>query len=220
MRPFWPTGDTHFMSYGLGWFLQDYRGKKVVWHGGSIDGMTACVAMLPEERLGVVTLVNLRRINWDQIHPGIMFRVFDAYLGGAARDWNAEIGKEVRAREEKAIAEQKNSQKRVEGTRPSLPLEQYAGSYGDCLTGGMTVSYQEGKLILSGPIFSGEMSHYHYDTFELSWKDRRAGETPRKAMVTFNLDARGKVESIKVGPVKGNRFKDEAAGKAFLDRCR
>src|SRR4029078_13052554 len=46
----------HFLNYGMGWFLSDYRGKKVVEHGGAIDGMRAGVAMIPEEKLGVVIL--------------------------------------------------------------------------------------------------------------------------------------------------------------------
>src|SRR5262249_52053109 len=45
--------ETHFMAYGLGWMLQDYRGKKLVQHGGNIDGMSALVAMIPEEKLGL-----------------------------------------------------------------------------------------------------------------------------------------------------------------------
>jgi len=47
------------MSYGLGWFLQDWKGKKVVQHGGNIDGFNSMVAMLPEEKLGFVMLTNV-----------------------------------------------------------------------------------------------------------------------------------------------------------------
>ena len=36
----------------MGWFLRDYRGRKLVEHGGAIDGMRALVAMMPEEKLG------------------------------------------------------------------------------------------------------------------------------------------------------------------------
>src|SRR5688572_32515056 len=40
----------HLLAYGLGWFLSDYEGRLVVQHGGNIDGMSALVAMLPEDR--------------------------------------------------------------------------------------------------------------------------------------------------------------------------
>src|SRR6185503_12329451 len=46
----------HLMAYGLGWFLSDYEGKYMVQHGGNIYGMTALVAMLPEDKFGIVIL--------------------------------------------------------------------------------------------------------------------------------------------------------------------
>lgn len=47
------------MSYGLGWFLQDWNGMKVVQHGGNIDGFNSMVAMIPEKKLGFVMLTNV-----------------------------------------------------------------------------------------------------------------------------------------------------------------
>ena len=46
-------------SYGLGWFLQDWNGLKVVQHGGNIDGFNSMVAMIPEKKLGFVMLTNV-----------------------------------------------------------------------------------------------------------------------------------------------------------------
>lgn len=46
-------------SYGLGWFLRDWNGLKVVEHGGNIDGFNAQVAMIPEKKLGFVMLTNV-----------------------------------------------------------------------------------------------------------------------------------------------------------------
>jgi len=46
-------------SYGLGWFLQDWKGAKVIQHGGNIDGFNSMVAMLPEKKLGFVMLTNV-----------------------------------------------------------------------------------------------------------------------------------------------------------------
>ena len=42
-----------FSEYGLGWFLRDYRGRKVVAHTGGLAGMTSQVMLVPGERLGV-----------------------------------------------------------------------------------------------------------------------------------------------------------------------
>jgi CubicO group peptidase (beta-lactamase class C family) len=46
-------------AYGLGWFLQDWKGLKVVHHGGNIDGFNSLVAMIPEKKLGFVMLTNV-----------------------------------------------------------------------------------------------------------------------------------------------------------------
>jgi CubicO group peptidase (beta-lactamase class C family) len=46
-------------DYGLGWFLQDWKGHKVVQHGGNIDGFNSLVAMVPEKKLGFVMLTNV-----------------------------------------------------------------------------------------------------------------------------------------------------------------
>ncbi len=47
------------ISYGLGWFLRDWNGMKVVEHGGNIDGFNALVAMIPEKNIGFVMLTNV-----------------------------------------------------------------------------------------------------------------------------------------------------------------
>jgi CubicO group peptidase (beta-lactamase class C family) len=47
------------VSYGLGWFLRDWHGHKVVEHGGNIDGFNAQVALMPDQRLGFVLLTNV-----------------------------------------------------------------------------------------------------------------------------------------------------------------
>ena len=62
----------NFTAYGLGWFMQDYRGRKVAMHTGSIDGMSALLAMVPEERLGMVVYLNL---DHAELRHALMYRV-------------------------------------------------------------------------------------------------------------------------------------------------
>ncbi len=45
--------------YGLGWFIRDWRGRRIVEHGGNLPGFSAEVAMIPEEKLGLVLLTNV-----------------------------------------------------------------------------------------------------------------------------------------------------------------
>ena len=47
------------VSYGLGWFLRDWNGHKIVEHGGNIDGFNSQVALMPDQKLGFVLLTNV-----------------------------------------------------------------------------------------------------------------------------------------------------------------
>jgi CubicO group peptidase (beta-lactamase class C family) len=66
------------LDYGLGWMLQDWKGKRVVEHGGNIDGFAAEVALLPEERIGYVLLANVSATPLQQMSVNL---VFEALLG-------------------------------------------------------------------------------------------------------------------------------------------
>ena len=185
--------EAHFLSYGMGWFLSDYRGRKLVEHGGAIDGMRAEVAMMPEEKLGMVILTNRH----GSVLPHVLiYRIFDAYLGGRQRDWSADMLKTFKALEEQAkAAEKKAEAERVKGTSPSLPLEKYAGNYQSEMYGEAKVAFENGKLVTQfGPNFIGDLEHWNYDTFQVTWRDRMEG----KGFVTFRLNTQGKVDGISI----------------------
>jgi CubicO group peptidase (beta-lactamase class C family) len=78
----------HWTSYGLGWFQQDYDGRALDFHTGSIDGMVAICGLVRDEQLGVVVLANL---DHAELRHAIMLRVLDAFGRGARRDWSAEL---------------------------------------------------------------------------------------------------------------------------------
>lgn len=65
-------------NYGLGWFLQEWNGLKVVQHGGNIDGFNALVAMIPEKRLGFVMLTN---VSGSSLGSELMPIVWENILG-------------------------------------------------------------------------------------------------------------------------------------------
>jgi CubicO group peptidase (beta-lactamase class C family) len=47
------------VGYGYGWMLREWRGHKVMEHGGNIDGFNAQVALMPDQKLGMVLLTNI-----------------------------------------------------------------------------------------------------------------------------------------------------------------
>jgi CubicO group peptidase (beta-lactamase class C family) len=68
------------IGYGLGWMLREWNGKRIVEHGGNIDGFAASVALLPEEELGMVLLTN---VGITPLQGTAMNLVFDALLTDA-----------------------------------------------------------------------------------------------------------------------------------------
>lgn len=199
MRP-----STHFLSYGFGWALYDYFGKKVVSHDGALHGMRARVALVPEEKLGLVILMNSTR---STLHNALMFRVVDAYLGVPERDWSAEYLKLLKEAIEKNKAEEKKrGDERVKNTNPSLPLENYVGTYTSQMYGEAKIAPESGKLVMQfGPEYLGDLSHWHYDTFEAVWKRREWG----KDTMVFSLNEKGKVGSLRWEGLGEFKKKDE-----------
>jgi CubicO group peptidase (beta-lactamase class C family) len=177
----------HFLTYGMGWFLHDYRGRKVVEHGGNIDGMHALVGMMPEEEVGVAILTNLQP---NALTYALMYRVFDAYLGGPATDWSARMKEEQdRALESGADEQRRAEESRVAGTEPSLALHAYAGTYRHAMYGNVEVAEEGGRLVVRRGVRTGPAEHWHYDTFRVRWEDEGGGT----ALITFHLDARARV---------------------------
>jgi CubicO group peptidase (beta-lactamase class C family) len=88
------------VNYGLGWFLREWHGHKVVEHGGNIDGFNALVAMMPDQKLGFVMLTN---ISGSPLGPYAMETIWLNLVGKpetnvaksneAAGDPSGEVGK-------------------------------------------------------------------------------------------------------------------------------
>jgi CubicO group peptidase (beta-lactamase class C family) len=51
------------MHYGLGWFIDTYKGQPMIQHGGNTLGFTSDLAFLPGSDLGIVVLTNARASN-------------------------------------------------------------------------------------------------------------------------------------------------------------
>lgn len=198
----------HFTAYGLGWFMQDYRGRKIVMHTGSIDGMSALLALVPEERLGMVVYLNL---DHAELRHALMYRVIDAYLGAPPRDWSSEVRALFEPFERQAREAQREAEsKRVAGTRPSLPLEAYAGTFADpdSLFPRFSVRMDGDRLVATmGADRSGEVEHWHYDVFRVRWADLPLGED----FLVYTIDHEGKAQWLRAGGRALNRVPEPAS---------
>jgi CubicO group peptidase (beta-lactamase class C family) len=201
--------DVSFLTYGFGWAVSDFRGRKFVWHGGNIDGMSAMVGFLPKEKVGAVVLSNL---NQSEITLPLIYYAFDKLLGLPPRDYSATQLALVKKNADAAKArEAKRLAARVPNTKPSLALDQYAGKYLSDLYGSATVSVENGHLVLhydASPTYIADLEHWHFDVFQATVRDRMM----RPAMVAFELGSDAKVARMQFdleGPVTWRR---EGAG--------
>ena len=115
------------------------------FHTGSIDGMAAIVGLIPDEDLGVVVLENR---DHAECRHALMWKVFDLWGGTPeGRDWSEELKKvyeELAAQAEEQ--ERTLREKRVEGTRPTLPLDRYVGTYRHPIYDDLRVTMRQGAL--------------------------------------------------------------------------
>lgn len=193
---FYPTAQLtkpNWTTYSLGWFQQDYKGKKVNFHTGSLAGETAIHGQLPESKLGIYIFGNL---DHAEVRHALMFKAFDAFALGGTRDWSTEfhtLYKNLGAQAEQKQKEQ--DLQRIPNTKSSLALTEYTGKYASSLYGETYVTTEGNSLIISiNNVVSARLDHWHYDTFS-GWFDKRWWG---KTKAQFKLDASGKATILEV----------------------
>ncbi|HEX9108221.1 MAG TPA: serine hydrolase [Longimicrobiales bacterium] len=210
---------SHFSAYGLGWFLLDYRGNEIIHHGGNIDGFSAEVDLVPEQKLGIVIFTNL---NGTALRDALPYAIYDRFLGVKdGKDWSAaylEQRKKMLARADSMKA--KVEAAHVKGTKPSLTLDKYAGVYADSLYGPLTISLEKDHLVATrSAAFVADLEHWDYDNFRAVWRDHTLG----KQFFTFQVDPMGKAAAVTIEDLATfervpERSKATAAGGAGEDR--
>jgi CubicO group peptidase (beta-lactamase class C family) len=188
-------GGTHFYGYGMGWFLYDYEGRKVVQHGGGLPGFHSKVVLIPEDSLGYVIIAN----QLSGLVEAIYNTIRDYHITDSDHDWIREYHDQEQKRN--AIKESKENEKqdaRVTGTNPSLPVENYTGTYVDSMYGIASVSMNDGVLSLSllptRELFTGNLEHWHYNTFRVRFKDPFLPP----GYVTFEINGDARVASFTI----------------------
>ncbi len=188
----------NFADYALGWGLRDYHGRKLAGHTGGVAGFVSRVMLVSEENLGVVVLTNAEE---GGAFDSILYHVLDHHFGLPPTDWIAAF-KSVKDLEEKEAAEimKKAEGARAADSKPSLPLEKYAGTYNDAWYGSVTIRQENGGLVITfdhTPAMIGGLQHWQHDTFKAHWRDR----TIEDAFVTFSLKPDGSIESAHMAAV-------------------
>jgi CubicO group peptidase (beta-lactamase class C family) len=186
-----PALTPHFFGYGLGWFLEDYKGRRLIGHPGGVGGFVSRVMLVPEENLRVVILTNAAE---GLAFESILYHILDGYLGGRTEDYIASF-KALADKQHREADETMRKAQRVRATHsgPSLALESYAGDYSDSWFGKVLIRTGNGGLTLTLPLTengTADLQHWQQDTFKAKWRDPAMED----AFVTFALKADGSID--------------------------
>jgi CubicO group peptidase (beta-lactamase class C family) len=201
----WPS--THFKAYGLGWSIFDYLGKKVIGHGGGYDGFITNTTFVPEENIGMVILTNT---NTSLYYP-LKFKTLDILLGNEVEtDWSANFLERMDQRKKyQEEQELKAEEARIKDSKPTLPIEEYLGTY-HCEMYGDAKVYKDGELMfvdmVPTDLYLGYLTHWQYNTWKIDMKKAPALPT---GLVNFIIDERGKVVEMQIDIPNPDFYFDE-----------
>ena len=197
-----PPYNTHFSSYGLGWFLSDVKGYQEVTHTGGLAGMVTQVTLLPELKLGIIVFTNQQS---GGAFTAITNTIKDSYLGIPRTDRVKIYSERMHASVARADsitdniwASIKAEQRKNSG---KVDYKSFAGTYRDKWLGDIILSEKDGKFRFNAkrsPKLSGEVFFYKNNTFIVKW-DRRSFDAD--AYLYFQTDKDGKPSSIKMEPI-------------------
>jgi len=189
--------ETVQLSYAMGWLVYDYRGRKVVTHGGMIDGFRVQITFLPEDDLGFAVLCNLHD---TRMTLALTNSLIDLYCGLEKRDWDSYYHKLVSdesAERKKTLDDRDKSRDR--SAKMTLPVSGYAGKYVHPAYGAANVIEKDGKLKLVYGNFTCPLEHFERDTF-------RVTEGFFEEQLVAFVVADGKATRLKLG---GQEFQKE-----------
>jgi hypothetical protein len=195
---FYPTQQVtkpHWKTYGLGWFQEDYRGKMVQFHTGSLDGAVAIIGLIPDQHFGVYIFGNM---DHTELRHALMYKAMDLWcFNDNSNDWSSDLYKLYVGLKKKSKQKEKEEEsKRVMNTKPSLPLSNYTGIYENEIYGhAQIVSGGGDSLLLKYPNNNNiSLRPWNYDTFS----GRYMHEWNGKTYVQFLLDGEGKVAQFEM----------------------
>ena len=204
MQPWMPIGRDlfadifGFRNYGMGLFVQTYRGIEIAHHGGNIDGLSSLIVFVPSKKIGVVVLANR---SGTRLRDALPFEIIDRLLGLESSGLLARHRElEVKNFAGEDAAKAAGASDRKPNTKPARALADYAADYLHPGYGSMKVALEKDRLKLSYNKFSTPLDHWHYEVFQAPADRQNPLELTR---VQFNSDLSGEVASISV-PLEPN----------------
>jgi CubicO group peptidase (beta-lactamase class C family) len=189
--------NTHFSSYGLGWFISDVKGFKQMSHSGGLAGTVTLTTLIPELNLGIIVLTNQQS---GAAFSAVTNSIKDGYLGIKGNDWVKIYDEKVKADKaeaDKIVGEVARKISAGQRTIDDKEAASIKGRYADPWFGDVLISDKGNKLWLASvrsPRLQGEMFHYKGNTYIVKWKDR---SFDADAFVTFSRDEDGMASGMK-----------------------
>ena len=155
-------------SYGLGWYVGSYGGKRLVHELGGSVGARSHVSFMPNENVGVVVLLNLGGVQ-GLFADAVACDVYERLLKLGGEDPFAKLGEFLQKNVRASKTAMASSRARpAEGAGLSLPVAAYLGRYVHDDWGTLGVTQQDGELHLAlgefrlGPRTAG-VDHFEFD---------------------------------------------------------
>lgn len=187
-----------FLTYGLGWSIHPYHGRKLLFHGGAIDGFTSRIAFMPDEQIGTIVLNNLE----DSPLPiTVTYSIYDLLLGHKPQPW----ADRVQVLRDKSEAEKTEARRKFDGARhntePSHPLDAYTGDYMHPGYGRLHVNQANNHLEITFNTMTWQLDHVHDDMFEV----RSKIFDPRIVTASFKDGGSGDLKEVHIPMQEGVR---------------
>ncbi len=209
----------HFRAYGLGWTMMDYRGVKILSHGGGYDGMYSCVMLVPEADLGVVVLTN----SMTTLPTALAYQVVEQALApDTGLDFvDAYRPRFLKEREEFYARIREVTSVKIPQTAPTHALAAYCGEYLDPKYGIADVQLENGLLVLRllpNPELVADLTHLQYDTFRVDWRNEHAWF--EEGAVQFTLKISGEIEALRMNVPNDDLWFDELDFRAVRGKAK
>jgi CubicO group peptidase (beta-lactamase class C family) len=184
------TGEA--VGYGLGVVVEDYRGYRVLHHGGNIDGFSSQVAVIPGSGVGVAVLTNLGA---TALRDALPYALFDELLDLEPREhgttyldrWSSGRAGAAQAKEKRGSA--------TAGLPPVRPLSDYHGRYHHDGYGDIQVAADGEELIVTYRSLKGTLEHRHLEVFDLVVN---TGGEESRIPAQFTHDVSAEVDALQV----------------------
>ncbi len=143
------------LFYGLGWFVQYYKGQTLIFHQGKVLGHNILISFMPSYDKGVIIYTNSEH---DFFHSILMYYIYDTFLGNISNWHNFYYN----------LPQRKfffSKQKISENTLSLINHYQYIGEYKNSLYGIITVKDLNGILYLIYKNLHTRLYRIEKDTF-------------------------------------------------------